>query len=179
MAKDRRSRDQKRKAKLTERKRGQGPAEPLAYDGKKYQADRWVPHVYQTELAIYEVLKLSQGHLTNDRVKTAFVQLIEQLRGGQPGPLAEGEPEVDFAAGKEVEFLIWNIRRHWRVLVEARGPVATGDLVGILRTLLNSIEAHGWNTGPARGYVSFLVGFMERGEIPKLRVSPRLPDDTV
>src|SRR5262249_19283838 len=47
--------------------------------------------------------------------------------------------------------------------------VATEDLVGILRTLLNSIEAHGWNTGAGRGYVSFLVGVMERGGIPQSR----------
>ena len=96
----------------------------------------------------------------------------EALRGGQPGPLSEEEPEVLLAPGKEVEYLIWNIRRHWRILFDTEGPVATDDLIGILRTLLGSIEAHGWNTGAGRGYVSFLVGFIERGEIPSGRASP-------
>src|SRR2546423_2789022 len=118
MAKDRRSRDQKRKAKLAERNRRQAPAEPLAYHGTKYQADRWVPHVFATEKAVYEAIKLSQGHLTNEQVKTAFVQLIEQIRSGLPGPLPDGEADVIFAPGKEVEYLIWNIRRHWRILFE-------------------------------------------------------------
>jgi hypothetical protein len=170
MARDRRSRDQKRKAKLVQRSRRQAPAEPLAYHGKKYQADFWVPHVFETEKAVYEAIKLSHEQLTNAQVKTAFVQLIEQLRSGQPGPLAEGELEIVFAAGKEVESLIWNIRRHWRILVEEVGPVAADDLIGILRTLLGSIEAHGRNTGAARGYVHFLVGFMERGEISRGRI---------
>jgi hypothetical protein len=171
MAKDRRSRDQKRKAKLTERTRRRGPVESLAYHGTTYQADEWVAHVFETEKAVYEAIKLSQGHLTNEQVREAFVQLIEELRKGQPGPLADGEAEVVFSAGKEREYIVWNIRRHWRILVEEVGPVAVDDLIGILRTLLGSIEAHGWNTGPGRGYVSFLVGFMERGEIPRGRAS--------
>ena len=64
MSKKRLSHDQKRKAKLTERRK-HASAEPLAYSGKKYQADRWVPHVFETEKAVYEVIKLSQEQLTN------------------------------------------------------------------------------------------------------------------
>ena len=151
MAKDRRSRDQKPKAKLVNRSRKQTAGDPLAYSGKKYQSDRWLPHVAETEQAVYGLIKFSQSRLTNDQVRTAFVQLIEHLRQGQPGPLSDGEPETAFSSGNEVEFLVWNIRRHWRILVEEEGPVAAEDLTGILRTLLHSIQAHAWNTGSGPG----------------------------
>ena len=47
--------------------------------------------------------------------------------------------------------------------IEEAGPVDPKDLVGILRTLLHSIEAHAWHRGPERGYVSFLQEFMAGG----------------
>ena len=121
-----------------------------------------MPHVYQTELAIYEAIVLSGRRLTNEQVRAALVWLIKHLRSGQPAPLAEDEPEVAFAVGNEVEFLVWNIRQHWGILFQEQGPVRDDDLVGILRTLLNSIVAHAWQTGPSRGYVAFLDGFMQR-----------------
>jgi hypothetical protein len=163
VAKDRRSRDQKRKAKLAVRARKQKASEDLTpYEGKKYQADEWAPHVFRTEEAIHEAVVLSRRQLTNEQVRSALHTLIKQLRAGTAPVLAPEEPEVAFQPGNEVEFLVWNIRRFWGMLFQERGPVAIADLVGILRTLLYSIEAHAWNTGPERGYVDFLDGFMRR-----------------
>jgi hypothetical protein len=162
MAKDRRSRDQKRKAKLTERAKQHDRANPQPYTGTKYQADRWVPHVYRTERAVYEAIVQSQGRLTNEQVREAFVRLINHLRAGHAAPLPADDSAPPFTAGGEVEFLVGNIRRHWRLLFEEQGPVAHQDLIGILRTLLNSIQAHAWHTGPSRGYVAFLSDFMRR-----------------
>jgi hypothetical protein len=160
-------RQQKRQAKLAkrarkERTRKRQSAEPLPYSGRKYQSDRWAPHVYQTECAIYEVVMLSDRRLTNDQTKEALVHLINQLRSGVSPTLAEGDPEVPFAPGQEIDFLVQNIRHHWRKLFNDEGPVSTSDLVGILRTLLYSIEAHAWHTGRSRGYVDFLVSFMRK-----------------
>jgi hypothetical protein len=160
------SRDQKRKdrlAKRTTKNREHQRDEIRPYEGTKYQADEWIPHVSETELAIYETIVQSGRRLTNDQVKAAFHTLIRHLRDGQPALLPEGTPGVTFAAGSEVEFLVWNIRRHWGILVEHEGPVRTDDLIGILRTLLYSIEAHAWNTGPSRGYVAFLYSFIKDG----------------
>ena len=164
-------RQQKQQAKLAkrarkERTRKREPAEPLPYSGRKYQTDRWVPHVYQTELAVYEGIMLSGRRLTNEQVKQALVHLINQVRSGVPSLLPENEPEVPFTAGQEVEFLVGNIRRHWSTLFNTLGPVSRDDLVGILRTLLHSIEAHAWNTGRSRGYVDFLVSFMRGAHSP-------------
>jgi hypothetical protein len=121
-----------------------------------------VPYVFRTELPIYEAIVLSHRTLTNAQVRDALVKLIEHLRAGHPALLSEDAPDVPFAPGNEVEYLVWNIRRHWRLLMAAQGPVAVTDLIGILRTLLNSIEAHAWNTGIDRGYVVFLYDFMQR-----------------
>jgi hypothetical protein len=162
MAKDRRSRDQKRKAKLTERARKQTANEPLAYSGRKYQAPKWVPYVYQTERAIYETILLANRRLLNEQVEAALVQLISYLRAHHPPLLAADAPEVVFAAGHEIDYLVWNIRRHWQLAIDEAGPIDPKDLVGILRTLLHSIEAHAWHRGPERGYVSFLQDFMAK-----------------
>ncbi len=160
------SRDQKRKDKLAKRTQKDWERQRdaiLPYDGTKYQAPEWVPQVSQTELAVYEAIVASGRRLTNDQVKTAFETLVRHLRDGQPALLPEGSPEVTFEAGAEVEFLVWNIRRHWGIAVERYGPVKTEDLIGILRTLLYSIEAHAWNTGRSLGYVAFLYKFIRDG----------------
>jgi hypothetical protein len=161
MAKDRRSKEQKRKAKLTARTERRPEAEKLAYSGRKYQADAWVPAVYETELGIYETIILSRQRLTNKQVETALMELIHQLRDGLPPALPADAGNLAFTPGQEVEFLMANIRRHWGIFFEEQGTVQTSDLVGILRTLLYSIQAHAWNTGPDLGYVHFLKRFME------------------
>jgi hypothetical protein len=54
---------------------------------------------------------------------------------------------------------VWNIRRRWGIAFEQSGPVGSDDLIGILRTLLYSIIAREWHTGPDLGYVAFLAKF--------------------
>jgi hypothetical protein len=160
------NRDQKRKDKLakrTERQRERQRNEIQPYEGKKYQSPQWTPHVYQTELAIYETIILSGRRLTNEQVRAALTALVLQLRGGQSALLGAETQEMRYAPGAEMDFLIWNIRRHWGILFDQQGIVNTEDLIGILRALLYSIEAHAWNTGRDRGYVAFLYGFLGTG----------------
>jgi hypothetical protein len=164
MSKSRQSHDQKRKAKLAKRaERATHHADVAPYTGKKYQAEFWVPYIFQTESAIYEAIRLSRRRLTNDQVKAALVRLIRHLRADNPPRLGEADPEVPYTTGNEIEFVVWNIRRHWAIASDEHGIVSVNDLVGILRTLLYSIEAHAWNTGPSRGYVAFLEDFMQQG----------------
>jgi hypothetical protein len=166
---ERKSRDQKRKAKLADRSRKQAKNTPLEFEGKTYQKPEWVQHVYRTELGVYLVLQMSGKRLTNPQVEAAFVWLIEHLRGGGPALLPEDTPDVPFEAGRETDCVVWSIRRQWGELFAEAGPVATEHLVGILRTLLYSIKAHAWNTGPNRGYVEFLDGFLGRGIVPRIQ----------
>jgi hypothetical protein len=158
------SHDQKRKAKLAKRAKKQPrDNEPMPYSGQKYQASGWARHVYATEKAIHETIKLSNSTLTNKQVKAALIALIEHIRAGQQAILSEDTPVVPYTPGAEVEFLVWNIRSHWRLLVDEIGPVLKEDFVGILRTLLYSLQAHAWKTGEQRGYVAFIEDFLDRG----------------
>ncbi|MGL4552976.1 MAG: hypothetical protein ACRC33_17510, partial [Gemmataceae bacterium] len=155
------------KAKLADRgRRARRADQSLAYDGDKYKAPRWVPHLHATEYAIYEGIVLSERRLTNGHVELALTDLVLRLRDGIPPLLPDDAPAVTFRPGDEVAFLTWNIREAWRGLIEREGPVATDDLIGILRTLLHSMEAHARHTGPDLGYVAFLDGFIGRAGPP-------------
>jgi hypothetical protein len=156
------SHDQKRKAKLAKRgKKEPRNNEPMPYSGQKYRASAWFRHVYATEKAIHETIKLSNSTLTNKQVKAALIAIIEQIRAGQQAILPEDAPVVPYASGAEVEYLIWNIRYHWRLLVADVGPVHREDFIGIMRTLLYSLQAHAWKTGEQRGYVAFIEDFLD------------------
>jgi hypothetical protein len=172
--KHRLSKDQRRKDKLARRTKRQENA-PTPYSGKKYRDGHWTRHVYATELAVYETIQASGRRLTNEQAREAFVTLIKALRSGAPAELGDDEPDLEYLAGQEVPYLIWNIRAHWTDFVLDHGPVATEDWIGILRTLLYSIESHGWHTGSGRGYLAFLEGFIgemqqsQRGKFNPLR----------
>src|SRR5207245_8681436 len=131
------------------------------YAGRKYQQDAWTPLVYATELAIYEVIKLTKSRLTNDTVESALTQLVLDLRGDLSPTLSAEDAPPELVLGNEVPYLMWNIRSHWTRFFQEEHPVAVGDLIGVLRTLLHSIEAHEWNTGRSRGYVAFLEKVIE------------------
>jgi hypothetical protein len=161
------SRDQKRKDKLAKRARNERERQReqvLPYEGKKYQAPEWVPYVEPTERAVYEAIVQSGKRITNDQARTAFETLVRHLRAGEPARLPEDAPAVVLTAGTEVEFLLWNMRRHWGLAFDKHGPIGADDLIGILRTLLHSSAVHEWNTGPDLGYVSFLYKFFRAQE---------------
>jgi hypothetical protein len=114
-------------------------------------------------LAIYETIIASNRTLTNEQVGQALIRLVRELRKGEPGPSPDSTMKMDFAAGREVDYVIWNIRRHWRMLFQDIDPVSASDLIGILRTLLHSLELRVWLTGSSHGYVAFLEEFMQGG----------------
>jgi hypothetical protein len=163
--KSRLSHDQKRKAKLAERAARKQGANSFVYEGKKYRAPEWAPFVFRTETAVYETLVMTDRTLTNKTVWAGFVELTRELQAGRSPIFVEGEPDVALCEGKHAEFLIWNIRRAWTDFFASKGPVATNDLIGIIGTLLYSMKAHAWNTGPSLGYLHFLEGFMRNAGV--------------
>jgi hypothetical protein len=98
--------------------------------------------------------------VTNSHVKQALLLLIDHLHRGGPAVLGDGEPEVLFTASAIPERLFFKIRQAWSSLAESGRVVAPADLIGILRTLLFSLEAHAFKTGESRGYVVFLEEFI-------------------
>ena len=155
------SRDQKRKAKLAKRDNRARELEVFtSYSGHKYQSDHWTPVMFATERPIYDVIVESKRALTNAQVRRALDLLIDHLRRGGPPGIGDGEPTVPYSASNAAECVFDNIRRSWRRMFDEGRVVGATDLIGIARTLLYSIEAHGHNTGQARGYVAFLEGFL-------------------
>jgi hypothetical protein len=167
---DRLSRDQKRKAKLKKKAQRSGKHESLAYHGKKYQAVEYVPIVHQTEIGIYESYVVSGRTLTDDGVEASLEELIGELREGPRQLTSELDDVADDDAPEDLT--IWSIRQRWQMLAERNALPGRDDLIGILRTLLHSLEIRRSMAMNSRGYLHFLEGFMKETGVKVELVSP-------
>jgi hypothetical protein len=161
MAKKRLSHDQKRKAKLAKRAR-KGPAPvSLAYEGNKYKTEELVPVMHATETGIYQAYVMTKRAVTDHTVRAALEKLVLQMRAGELPPY-EHSCEAHYAPGEEEDLVIWAIRHNWHHLFEELPHPGTANLIGVLRTLLGSVEV--WSTpGPSsRGYLHYVEGFLKK-----------------
>jgi hypothetical protein len=161
---DRLSRDQKRKIKLKKRDERSSKPEPLAYHGRKYKTAAFVPIIYQTEIGIYECHIMYRKSLTDDEVEAALVRLIGLLREGA-APTAPPSSVITVTAENRQELVIECIRNRWHRLDERGELPGRDDLVGILRTLLSSIETWRSQSLNAQGYLRFLEGFLKNSGV--------------
>lgn len=168
MAKKKLSRDQKRKRKL-QRRRSRVQTQPMAYYGDKYRSKKYVMALMRAEVGIYETYVMTERELTDRQVKSALRSLIQELRSGPYQP-AERRKVIDIIPGQETQLLTWNIRRNWDILFASKPRHSNADLVGILRTILSSIEIWSTPSPDSRGYLNYLEGFLtEAGvEVAKL-----------
>lgn len=156
MSKKRLSRDQKRRQKL--RKRGKaGRAGPR----KKYRTEKYVMTIMRAEMGIYETFQMSERQLTDGQVRLALRQLIAELRSGPYTP-SEAREVVEIREGEYEDLIIWSIKRNWDDLFATNPRHPNADLIGCLRTILDSIET--WTTPGAasQGYLSYLEGFLRQ-----------------
>jgi hypothetical protein len=153
------SRDQKRKAKLAKEARKNRQGHSLAYDGSKYKTEALVPAYFQTELGIFQAHLITHRKLTDRVVAAALTKLVHQMRQG-PLPPLEVSDRIEFAPGQEEELITRLIRQNWRDLPEPRPN--KDELIGMLRTTLNSIDV--WSTpGPnSVGYLHYIEGFLKK-----------------
>jgi hypothetical protein len=65
------------------------------------------------------------------------------------------------------KLIIWNIRRNWQILAsEGKQPLPPrDDLIGILRTILGSIEFWRSERMHSRAYLSYLEEFMKKAGV--------------
>lgn len=147
----------KRKAKQIEKRRSRQQVS-LAYYGNKYKTEELVRVILETETAIHECDVMSE-RLADRDVRKALETLIVQLRSGR---LPEIDPKKPLEVGPDnlSELVIWNIRGHWDYYFHDKPHPGRDKLVGVLRTILGSIETWG-HPGPAsRGYLDFLEEFL-------------------
>jgi len=154
------SHDQKRKAKLKKRAERARQNESLAYTGNKYRADKYTPIFFATERGLFESHVLLDRALTDDDVHRAIESLVIQLRGSLPP--YPSEEEAGELPDDNHGVVIASIRRNWLDLLEdGRGP-SRDDLIGVLRTILSSIEFRRLPEKGSRAYLVYLEGFLAK-----------------
>jgi len=153
-------RKQQKKRKTKRDRRKEAPL-VLAYKGDKYKTDELVPLFFETEVAVYECFVLTQRTLTDHDVRAALEKLIVQLRHG---PLPEWDPNttLTLVAGGEVELLIANIRRSWHLFFQKHAHPGRDNVIGVLRTILGSVEVWGSINPASRGYLYYIQDFCNR-----------------
>lgn len=146
-------------------------AASLAYHGDRYKTDEFVPIFASTETGIIEAFAISDRRLTDRSVEQALVKMIVGMRQDTLQPLngealsSEEATSFEGKAGDEQELIIWRVSSHWQDLFENKPAPARDTLIGVLRTILGSIEV--WRSpGPtSRGYLHYIDGFLGKAGI--------------
>ena len=184
MSKKRLSKDQQRKKKLAERARRQPrEASSMAYEGDRYKSDKYLPYVHATESGIGQADVIAGRRLTDAHVREAMEGLVRTMKSQALPPLPE-EREVEYEKGREAELVALMIRLGWEDCFARHEHPGQEALIGILRTLLSSVETFTTPSPGSRGYLSFLEGFLRRAGVSFKVVDPHgdavsdeLPDD--
>lgn len=163
MAKKKLSRSQKRKKKLQKRRVGR-TTRSLAYHGNKYKREKYIMAIMRAETGILETYVMTRRELTDRQVQTALTQLIGDLRrrGYQP---AESQETVTVTPETYVDLAIWSIRRSWDDLFCTQPRHSNAELVGILRTILSSVETWATPGLNSKGYLNYIEGFLAQGGV--------------
>ena len=169
--KEQRKLDKKRKARDEKRKELRLNGNP-AYEGDKYHTDYWAPYYLKIESTIFDCVLESKHTITGVHVRSALVRLIERLKKRQAITLAESDPVVHLAAGQEVDYLIYRIRQCWQEIFDELQPISLGDMAGLHRSLLASIDIQNDRAAGRPGYVNFLLDFIPRAR-PKSTIFER------
>lgn len=159
--------NQKQKQKLRQRQRELRNPTLLAYHGNKYRTEALTMPLMQTEMGILQADAVSGRQLTDRDVQQRLIALIEMLRHAPLEPL-DAERELHVNAGQEADLVIDLIRSNWQRYFADHPNPGRDNLIGILRTILGSIETH--RSSNRRGYLDYLIGFM-RGLGIQVRVA--------
>ncbi len=186
-----RKQEKKRRSEQRERahqaRRLASDAQSLAYRGREYRTERHLPWLFQAELAIYEAFVMSDRSLTDHEVAASLEKMIAKLRRelirDQTGPDAS-QPE-DEPQAKEVplDMVTWNIEQRWKTMAVSHSPPGgRNGQIGMLRTILGSVENHKTADADSRGYLAFITAFMVKAGIKVRKISAaearRLPFPT-
>ena len=146
----RKEKELKRRLKLQER-------EPLALDTDKFRKPKFTPIWLNIETAIYEAYVVADRKLSDQTVIAAIENLVRQMKAG---PLPAPADRLVYDPEQSEEFLIGNIRRNWAERFSPLDRPTKDDLIGVLRSILYSIETK-MTPGPrSQGYVHYLERFL-------------------
>jgi hypothetical protein len=151
--KERRSHAHRERAAVGERAR----RSRLAYHGTKYQTEELIETLFRAEVGIYESFVMSDHCLIDQDVTSALTSLIDELR--RPA-LADLQDTMVAPDTHDEELVLWCIRRQWQELYAEQPEPDIAKQVGVLRTILGSVEV--WSSpGPqSQGFLKYLEGFL-------------------
>ena len=153
--------DKKRRAKRQRDLRSK-KKETLAYSGMKYKTEELVPFLFHTEHAIHEAFVISRRGFTDHDVRKALETMIGGIRQNRilAGEETDVKAERGQNAGNADEFIVCNILFCWREFFETRFRPGRDQLVGVLRTILGSIDVWGSVNPKSQGYLEYIEDFL-------------------
>jgi hypothetical protein len=161
MQKDQKKRDRKRKKKQEEKKRQARQAGSLAYLGNKYKSDELIPTFMHTEIGIYETYIMTDRKLVDQTVASSLETLIRMMRTGTLPPLTDTDA-IHYEVGQEENLLIENIRRSWANHFATEWQPPKDKLIGVLRSILGSIQKVKSPGPQSQSYMKHIAGFLTK-----------------
>lgn len=160
MAKDRRTRDQKRKAKLAKRSKEARKHQSHAYFGEKFKTEELAPFWYETETSIYEMYVLTKQQITDRDVHRALEEMVRRLRSGSL-PEALASKPLSFEQGYESQLIISSIMLRWQFYFETKPKPSREKRIGILRSILGDVESHRSAGSQSQSYLNYIADFLK------------------
>ncbi len=114
-----------------------------------------------TETGIIEADAVSKNTLTDRQVRAALEKLIEEIHEGKLGPV-DTEASLSFKEGEEIEMITTLIRLSWADRLGMSPRPGDETMIGVLRSLLGSIETFTTPAPASRGYLSYATGFLRK-----------------
>ncbi len=152
-------RKMQRKRRAERQRRRRNPVSQ-AYHGKKYRTEQLAPFFFETEVGIHEAFVISKRKITDHDVRGALERLIDRVRSANERFSPRWAAEEMETGNDENTRIAFMIRRHWMEYDYEFPFPGSGSAVGVLRTILGSIETWG-NMNPAsRGYLRYLEDFL-------------------
>jgi hypothetical protein len=165
-----------KKHRLERQRRRQEPG-ALAYRGNKFKGNDLLPFVYQTEVGIYESFVISGRKITDHDVRATLEYLIRGIRGGTIVVSSHRRPDDNAEKAPAESLIAWNIRRRWDECFATEPFPGRDNLIGVLRTILGSIETWGNISPTSRGYLHYIEGFMGQLGVQCRKVSSEFVAD--
>jgi hypothetical protein len=151
--------ERKRKEKLAAQRRRERDREPLAYSGEKYKKEEFIPTWMHTETGIYQAYVVSGRKINDKIVVVAIEKLIRAIRANKLPPLSETET-VRIETGHEEDLIIDFVRRSWKENFSPEWKPSADDFVGVLRSILGSIENVKSPGSFSQSYLKHIEGFL-------------------
>jgi hypothetical protein len=151
----------KDKKKRIERKPQRVAISELVYRGNKYKTDALVDVLFQAEVGIFAAFVASDRKLTDHQVERGLASLIVEMRRG-PLPPIDTQTAISATVGMEEELVTENVRRNWQVLFQKSPHPGRHNLIGVLRTILASVDTWKSVSPTSRGYLKYLEGFLRK-----------------